>query len=115
MHFIHIYAVLFAIEIGIMLAASRIAPRSEPFVFKPNPKVDMTPWRYGLPVSIVLASAVVLVYVIFSPIGLAGDSQWFMPTIAGVVAVTALLVWLSLKRWQRLYADSIDRLMTQKV
>lgn len=114
LHFIHIYAVLFTIEMGIMIAASKIAPRSEPYVFKPNPKVDMTPWRYSLPVSIILASSVVLVYVVFSPIGLAGDSQWFMPTIAGVLGITVLLVWLSLTRWHRLYASRIEAIAGAK-
>ncbi len=111
LHFIHIYAVLFAIEMGIMLLAGHFAPRSEPFVFKPNPKVDMTPWRYSLPVSIILASCVVLVYVIFSPIGLAGGgSQWLVPVIMAVVVATAVLVWLSLARWHRLYAASVAKI-----
>ena len=36
-----------------------------------NPQVDMTPWRWARPVAFSLLSLVVVLYVLFSPIGLA--------------------------------------------
>lgn len=71
LHFLHLYAILFGIEVGIMLLCGRIAPRSIPWTFTPNQKVDLTPWRFTTPVCITLLLMVVAVYLLFSPIGLA--------------------------------------------
>ena len=71
LHFLHLYAILFAIEVGIMLLCGRLAPRPTPWTFKPNQKVDLTPWRFTTPVCITLLLMVVAVYLLFSPIGLA--------------------------------------------
>lgn len=70
--FIHIYAILFLIEVAIMLVIGRLLPRSEPWSYKPRPGVvDMTPWRGAVPVSLLLVASIVLTYVVFSPWGLA--------------------------------------------
>ena len=73
LHFLHLYAILFVIEVGIMLAMTAIKPRENPWAFKANNKVDLQPWRYSQPVAVLLLSCVVGVYVIFSPIGFAGE------------------------------------------
>lgn len=76
LHFLHLYAVLFLIEASIMLIAIRFAP---------NPKaklpevvteasahaVDLSPWRFSKPVSLLLIALVIAVYLLFSPLGLA--------------------------------------------
>ena len=73
-HFIHLYALLFAAEIGIMFAYMSIHPV---LTAQPTPPsasesgLDMTPWRYTRATSIGLLSAVVLLYVAFSPLGMA--------------------------------------------
>ena len=70
--FIHIYAILFLIEVAIMLVIGRLLPRSEPWSYTPRPGVvDMTPWRGAVPVSLLLVASIVLTYVVFSPWGLA--------------------------------------------
>ncbi len=69
-HFIHLYAVLFTLEIGIMWAAGRVWPRAQtPTALRPP--VDMTPWRWRMWVSGGLALSVVAIYWLFSPLGLA--------------------------------------------
>lgn len=71
LHFLHLYAVLFAIELGILAVATRLAPRTVPTA-QPDPhKVDLTPWRYAKPTALLLVALVVGVYVLFSPLGLA--------------------------------------------
>jgi SSS family solute:Na+ symporter len=69
-HFIHLYALLFAAEIGIMLAYMKWQPI---LIAQPIPRstLDMTPWRHTGKLSIGLLVAVVLLYVAFSPLGMA--------------------------------------------
>jgi SSS family solute:Na+ symporter len=70
-HFIHLYGILFVIEIAIMSAFAALGER-EPVEARPARVVDMTPWRHARTVSVLLVLAMVGVYVLFSPLGLAG-------------------------------------------
>lgn len=107
-NFIHIYAILFFIELGIMLGIGYLMPMEKPWKFVNQSEVDMTPWRYGLPVAITMVSCVVIIYLLFSPIGLVnGLSSVFWPAIAAVMAANALLCWLSVKYWYNKYAQSL--------
>lgn len=95
LHFIHQYAVLFVIEVGIMLACGAIAPRAEAWEFTRHEKVDMTGWRYAKPLAGTLLSCVVATYVLFSPLGVAsagGVSGWFAPLMA-VLVIGNVVIW----------------------
>ncbi|MCY4342326.1 MAG: solute:sodium symporter family transporter [Gammaproteobacteria bacterium] len=72
-HFVHLYAILFAIEVAIMWAGGRLrpAPTPDPLDDGAAP-VDMTPWRWTPWVALGLCLAVAGIYVLFSPLGLAG-------------------------------------------
>ena len=72
LNFIHIYAVLFIIEVAIMLLYGKLYPRQSSLLFNSNPKVDLTPWRYSWAVSATLFSCIVALYLLFSPVGLVG-------------------------------------------
>ena len=74
LHFIHQYAVLFVIEVGIMLACGSAAPREQAWAFTRNEKVDMTPWPYARPLAVTLFSFVVATYLLFSPVGVASTT-----------------------------------------
>lgn len=93
LHFLHLYAVLFVIEVAIMLLCGRISPRAEPWTFTPNQKVDLKPWRYTTPVCVSLLMMVVAVYLLFSPIGLANGSlgglYWALNIAVLAVVATA--------------------------
>lgn len=93
LHFLHLYAVLFVIEVAIMLLCGRIAPRPTPWTFTPNQKVDLKPWRYTTPVCVTLLMMVVAVYLLFSPIGLAngtlGGLYWGLNIGILLIVVTA--------------------------
>ncbi len=95
LHFIHLYAVLFWIEVGIMLACGWLRPREEAWQFARNEKVDMTPWRFAKPLAITLFSLVVATYLLFSPIGVAsenGPSALFGPLLAAL-AIGNVVIW----------------------
>ena len=108
-NFIHIYAILFVIELAIMLVIGYWMPMAKPWQFINNSKVDMTPWRYGFPVAITMVSCVIIIYLLFSPIGLVnGLSSVFWPAIVAVVIANGLLCWLSVKYWYKKYARSLS-------
>ena len=96
LHFIHVYAVLFAIEVAIMLACGWLAPRERAWSFAPKAQVDMTPWAFARPLAVTLFSCVVAVYLLFSPLGVAnvgGPEVLFWALIGGLILVNAA-VWI---------------------
>lgn len=101
LHFIHLYAVLFWIEVGIMLVCGWLRPREEAWQFTRNEKVDMTPWRFAKPLAITLFSMVVATYLLFSPIGVAsasGPSALFVPLLAALAIGNAVIWGLAARR-----------------
>ncbi len=98
-HFLHLYAILFGIEVAIMLVAGRVQPMSNPWTFKRRDVVDLTPWRFGRPVTFTLLSAVVGTYVLFSPIGIAsGEFGTGFFLIIGALVIANVMAWLFLFR-----------------
>ncbi|MEM8984359.1 MAG: solute:sodium symporter family transporter [Pseudomonadota bacterium] len=94
LHFLHLYAVLFVIEVGIMLAFGVLRPAAADWQYSASSAVDMTPWTLAIPVSITLMSLVVLLYLVFSPVGLVnGISHLFWPAVGALVVVNALCWW----------------------
>ncbi len=96
-HFLHLYAVLFMIEVAIMLAAGKLVPRNEAWTFTPHAQVDMKPWARAMPVSVSLFSAVVATYLLFSPIGLAsgGLDLGFGLAISALALMNVWVWWRS--------------------
>ena len=94
-HFLHQYAILFGIEVGIMLAFGAFRPRDEAWNFTPKAEVDMTEWRFAKPLAITLASCVVALYLLFSPLGLAGEAgvSALLPWLMGLLLVANVAVW----------------------
>ncbi|WP_153720753.1 solute:sodium symporter family transporter [Sporosarcina cascadiensis] len=111
MNFIHISGILFVIEVLMMIVVGRIRPLEVPHEFRAHPKVDMVPWKYTVPVSVVLISLVVMVYVLFSPIGVAYEdgivSGWFWPAMIGTVILGFMSYLFVLKSWNKKYASYI--------
>lgn len=100
LHFIHQYAILFLIEVGIMLLAGYWRPRAEPYQPTDSHKVDMTPWRFARPVAFTLLSGVVLLYLVFSPLGLAGaqgPGALFMSLCAALALANIAVWWTSVR------------------
>ena len=100
-HFIHLYAILFFLEVGIMLLIGYLFPRETLWIFRKKDLVDLTPWKYASPCAVSLLSCVVGVYLLFSPIGLVdGISNYFAPLVA-------LLIGLNSITWYR-YATNAE-------
>lgn len=94
LHFIHLYAVLFFLEVAIMLVIGSYQPRTKAWHFKPMQKVDMTPWVFAIPCAVTLISMVVMLYLLFSPVGLVGGlSTLFWPLVAALVLCNCLIWW----------------------
>ncbi|VVT10969.1 solute:sodium symporter family transporter [Erythrobacter sp. EC-HK427] len=101
LHFIHQYAVLFVLEIGIMLAAGYWRPRAEAYVPADRHAVDMTEWRFARPTAFTLLSCVVGLYLVFSPIGYAsadGPGTTFAVLMAALAAANAAVWAMALRR-----------------
>lgn len=58
-HFLHVMAILFALNVVIMLVIGRIKPRETPYVAKYTEQVEITPWKY-----VKVAGAAVVIIVI---------------------------------------------------
>ncbi|MBM7702737.1 solute:sodium symporter family transporter [Metabacillus iocasae] len=113
LNFIHIYAILFFIEVGIMMAIGKWKPLQTPYTFKSDAKVSLVPWKYSLLVTVVLLTLVVMTYIVFSPIGLAYEkelvSPYFWLLMIGVTIISTILSILSVKKWNKKYADVLQK------
>ncbi len=96
LHFIHVYAVLFVIEIGIMLVTGYLKPREQAYVPPVQQKVDMAPWRFARPMAFTLFSCVVGLYLLFSPLGLASGTgaSAILPVLFGLLALVNVVAWV---------------------
>ncbi|MEO1658248.1 MAG: solute:sodium symporter family transporter [Pseudomonadota bacterium] len=93
-HFLHQYAVLFVVEVTIMLAIGVWRPSANKAEARPHPEVDITPWRYRVPTSVTLGSCVVALYLLFSPIGLAsmaGPGLIYMLSTSLIILANVIL------------------------
>ncbi len=95
LHFIHLYAVLFVVEVGIMLACGALVPREKAWEFTRNEQVDMTPWRFAKPLAVTLFSCVVATYLLFSPLGVASEAGpgMLFGVLIGALALGNAMVW----------------------
>jgi SSS family solute:Na+ symporter len=92
-HFLHLYAILFAIEIGIMLLIGRIYPRLENWNYHEQELVDLAPWRFAVPCATTLLSSIISLYLLFSPIGVVnGISGAFMPLMV-LIVLSNIGIW----------------------
>ncbi|WP_039067978.1 solute:sodium symporter family transporter [Staphylococcus shinii] len=112
-NFIYIQGILFVIEVLVMLIIGMINPLAIPFKFSPNPKVDMTPWKYTIPVTVLLLGAIVFTFVLFSPIGLAAQhhivSSWFWPSIVLLAIIVVIFYYIGLRQWSKKYEITLKQ------
>ncbi len=65
-HFLHIMAILFVLNIIIMLIIGKLYPREEPYVQEYTKQVDITPWKHVKTVGIVICVIVISIYIYFA-------------------------------------------------
>lgn len=72
LHFLHVLAILFIVTVLLMMIIAAFYPRKEPFVQQWNNVVDLQPWKRRHLYTILLLLAMVALFVVFSPLGIAG-------------------------------------------
>jgi SSS family solute:Na+ symporter len=65
-HFLHVMAILFVMNIIIMLVIGKFKKRETPFVQAYTEQVDITPWKYVNQVGIFIVVFVIAIYIYFS-------------------------------------------------
>ena len=65
-HFLDVMAILFALNVAIMLIIGKLKPREDPFVQEYTKQVDITPWKYTKQTGMAICVIVVGVYVYFA-------------------------------------------------
>ncbi len=65
-HFLDVMAILFTLNVIIMLVIGKIWPRNEPYIQEHTKQVDITPWKYVKPVGIGIVALVIFIYVYFA-------------------------------------------------
>jgi len=71
LHFLHVLAILFVATVLLMLVIGALYPREEPFRQQWNNVVDLKPWKRRYVYTAVLVLAMAVLFVVFSPLGLA--------------------------------------------
>lgn len=69
-HYLYVLSVLFIVDILVMLIIGKLRPRDTDFVLEDVKAVDLTPWKHLKVASIICVAGLVVLYAIFSPIGL---------------------------------------------
>ncbi|KGK29967.1 solute:sodium symporter family transporter [Cellulophaga sp. E6(2014)] len=65
-HFLHVNAILFVLNVLIMLAIGKLYPRKEPFVLEYTNQVSITPYKYVNQVGLAICVIVIAIYVYFA-------------------------------------------------
>ncbi|WP_199271516.1 solute:sodium symporter family transporter [Cellulophaga sp. L1A9] len=65
-HFLDVMAILFVLNVAIMLAIGMVKPRKEAFVQEYTKQVDVTPWKYTKQTGIAICVIVLSVYIYFA-------------------------------------------------
>lgn len=71
LHFLHVLAILFVVTVLLMLLIGALYPRETPFKQQWNNVVDLQPWKRRYIYTALLLLAMVALFVVFSPLGLA--------------------------------------------
>lgn len=93
-HFLHLYAILFIIEIVMMLVVGKLQPRQEAWTYHKTDIVNLTPWRFAVPCATTLLSCVVGLYVLFSPIGLVGGLSSVFTPVMSLLLIANIGIWV---------------------
>jgi len=65
-HFLHVMAILFIMNVGIMLIIGKMKPRTAAYELKYTEQVDITPYKYVKQVGILITVIVIGIYIYFA-------------------------------------------------
>ncbi|SDC81803.1 solute:Na+ symporter, SSS family [Exiguobacterium indicum] len=110
--YIHGYGILLVIEVLFMVFMGYRYPAVQSRKINRRQSVELTPWKFAIPVSILLCTSIIWTYVLFSKIGLASAagivSSWFWPVTLGLVIATIVLWRVSLNAWEAKYRSYLE-------
>lgn len=69
LHFLYFEVTAFVVDIVLLWACSKLKPRETPYELPNLEVVDMTPWKYRIPVVVVTFAILAAIYITFSPLG----------------------------------------------
>ncbi len=69
LHFLYFEVTAFVVDIVLLWACSKIKPRETPYELPNLEVVDMTPWKYRIPVVVMTFAILAAIYITFSPLG----------------------------------------------
>ena len=85
-----------------MLVFGYLQPKLGGTHFTYQPKVDLTPWRYGWAASSTMFAGIIGLYLLFSPIGLVGGlTAAFWVYLGALILVNIVVCIWSVKRYDR--------------
>ncbi|SFR38817.1 solute:Na+ symporter, SSS family [Robiginitalea myxolifaciens] len=65
-HYLHVMAILFLLNVGIMLLIGKLRPNAQPYELEYTRQVEITPYRYIKPVGIAVIVIVIGIYIAFA-------------------------------------------------
>ena len=71
-HFLYFETASFILDVILLAVIAKLCPRSEPFVQKNAEAVDLQPWKYRWPFIGGTVVIMIVLYLVFSPLGLGG-------------------------------------------
>ena len=77
-----------------MLVLGFLNPLETPWIYRNKEVVDLKPWRYVIPLSITLFSAIVFLYLLFSPLGVVNGFSGLFWTLVSVLILINVFIWL---------------------
>ena len=105
-HFLHLYAILFFCEVAIMLTVGYFRPATPSGAASSKNSgpaaIEMTPWHYAKTCAFTLFSCVVFLYLLFSPLGVAGESLILFTLLSGLLVTVNFWAWYKAATGQRL-------------
>lgn len=70
-HYLYVLAVLFPLDVLVMLWVGKLHPRQNDYILPESHAVDLTPWKYAKPCAVGSILLLIVEYLVFSPVGLA--------------------------------------------
>lgn len=94
-HFLHVLGINCAINVILMLLITRFKPREKAYEFKHNQEVDITPWTYAKPVSVIVILIMFSVYAYLAQFGGYSFAKPF--AVFSFLGAFALIIYISVK------------------
>lgn len=85
----HFVGIVFLLLMAFMFITSKVAPRSEPWVQEDAKAVDLTPWKFAMPMGLFLVIVAVSIYLCFADTSVLSNAAE-APSVSGVAASVAL-------------------------